>query len=531
MADRLKEIPGRLLAWWGRFTSRQKSIIIGIAAVVIFTFAIIIYALSKPQYTRLTSCDSIADAAKVVDILESAGIKHRESSDGLRIEVETSQLSAANIAIGSAGYVPDDYNYDGYMSSGLTTTATDSSRRYAEYLSNKLSIDLTNFASVLGAKVHIDLADNDGTLLAQTRESSAYIQLQTDGNMSTGQATNIAQAVRVFLGNETTANITIVDQNANMLFSGGDDYSAAGIAGSMQELQNQAEAMVSNQVRNVMYNLHLYDMVEVSSHLPVDFNSYDKTIKTYSVAEGREEAYLAKRQTYNEETVNNGSGAPGTSSNDGTVEVWPDNSNSHTTISEVAEDFLPNEEIENILTNSGAINYSDASMGVSLLRYREIREEDVERRGELEGMSWEEYKFNNGADVMVEVPEEFYSLVSNATGIPANAITIVAYEKPVFYDAPGSAITPTAVGSVLLFIVILALLAFVVLRSMIVRRADQEEEEISVEDLLQSTPEPDLEEIGEESKSEARKIIEKFVDENPESVAILLRNWLNEDWG
>jgi len=26
-------------------------------------------------------------------------------------------------------------------------------------------------------------------------------------------------------------------------------------------------------------------------------------------------------------------------------------------------------------------------------------------------------------------------------------------------------------------------------------------------------------------------MIEKFVDENPESAANLLRNWLNEDWG
>jgi len=25
-------------------------------------------------------------------------------------------------------------------------------------------------------------------------------------------------------------------------------------------------------------------------------------------------------------------------------------------------------------------------------------------------------------------------------------------------------------------------------------------------------------------------MIEKFVDENPESAAALLRNWLNEDW-
>ena len=61
-------------------------------------------------------------------------------------------------------------------------------------------------------------------------------------------------------------------------------------------------------------------------------------------------------------------------------------------------------------------------------------------------------------------------------------------------------------------------------------RAKQEEEELSVENMLQSTPEPELEDIDVETKSETRKVIEKFVDENPEAAANLLRNWLNDDW-
>lgn len=80
-----------------------------------------------------------------------------------------------------------------------------------------------------------------------------------------------------------------------------------------------------------------------------------------------------------------------------------------------------------------------------------------------------------------------------------------------------------------LIVIILALLAFVVLRSM---RSDKEAgqpEELSVESLLQSQPEVELEDITTEPISETRRLIEKFVEENPEAVANLLRNWLNED--
>ena len=78
---------------------------------------------------------------------------------------------------------------------------------------------------------------------------------------------------------------------------------------------------------------------------------------------------------------------------------------------------------------------------------------------------------------------------------------------------------------------ILALLAFVVIRSMRSEKETEQPEELSVESLLQSQPEMELEDIGTEPMSETRRLIEKFVDENPEAVASLLRNWLNEGWG
>ena len=58
------------------------------------------------------------------------------------------------------------------------------------------------------------------------------------------------------------------------------------------------------------------------------------------------------------------------------------------------------------------------------------------------------------------------------------------------------------------------------------------EPELSVEALLESTVDDQdlLDDIGYSEKSETRLMIEKFVDENPDAAALLLRNWLNEDW-
>jgi len=150
--------------------------------------------------------------------------------------------------------------------------------------------------------------------------------------------------------------------------------------------------------------------------------------------------------------------------------------------------------------------------------------------GLLDGITWDEYKLANSADVKLEVDSDFYQMVSNATGVPIENITIVAYESPLFYDKESLNISWTTVLSAALFILILILLVVVVLRSMATKKEEEQEEEISVETMLQSTPEPEIEDIDVETKSETRKMVEKFVDENPEAAAILLRNWLTDEW-
>ena len=66
---------------------------------MIFAFAIIMYVMSKPQYVRLITCETTSQASEIIDTLDSAGIAHKESNDGLKIDVESSQQSAANLAL------------------------------------------------------------------------------------------------------------------------------------------------------------------------------------------------------------------------------------------------------------------------------------------------------------------------------------------------------------------------------------------------------------------------------------------------
>lgn len=535
MADKLKEIPAKILEWWKKFTSRQRTIIIIIAAAVVFTFAIIIYTFTKPDYTRLGTYENTATTAKIVEILEGAGITHRESADAMTVEVLTNQLAQANMAIATEGYIPDDLKYEDHVQTGMSTTSADRNNQWtllkAKYMENMFR----QATPVKDVKVQLTLAQNTGRLSETKQESFASIQVTVDDSFTAANAMAMAKSAATCLGNTSTANITIVDQNMNVLFAGGDEYSTMGVANSMQELQNQASLWMTNQVKKVLLGTKQYMTIEVASHLDVNFSNYTRQVTEYYTNNNNEQGYITHQDLFNTETTNGVEGIPGTDSNgeDLTGYVNPDSSGGSSTSSESSTDYQLN--VSDTITNgpAGSINYENSSLSVSMIRYREYYEENVERQGLLDGgITWEDFKDANRASIKQEVDPEFIQLAANASGISEDKITIVAYEEPVFYDKEGYSVSATDITSIVMIILILALLLFVILRSMGPRKkaVEEEEPELPVEEVLQSTQESTVEDIDLEAKSETRKMVEKFVDENPEAAANLLRNWLNEDW-
>ena len=533
MPERIKELLNRIKEWWDKFTSRQKGIIIGLAVFSVAVFALIVFFVSRPKYRVLITAASTKEASEIIAVLDENSIAHTESQDALTISVETNQYTAAELALGSSGFVPSEYSLEEALNSSLSTATSDTAKRYQLYLENKLKADILAIAGIDDCKVNLNIPEDTGTLISNEEEASAYIQIEHDGSFTAAKAANLAKCVQTFLRNSNTANITILDSDGTLLFAGGDDYSSSGIANSMQELRNQAEAMIANQVKKVLLGTPNYNNVEVTSHLDMDYSNYEKTVKEYYANSDRTEGMLSHEETYESSSENGVGGVPGTDSNgESTTYVTSDYGNSSTSTAETERDYLPNESSEYKITPAGAINYNNSSMSISAITYKEIHEEDVKAQGLLDGTTWEEYKLANSADRKLEVDEDLYAVASNATGIPVSNITIVAYESPIFYDKESLQISWTVVLSAFLFILILGLLAFVILRSMGSKKTQEETApELSVEDLLQSNPEPQLEDIDVENKSETRKMIEKFVDENPEAAAALLRNWLTDDWG
>jgi len=533
MQERIRELLQRVLDWWNKFTTKQKTFIVAAIAGIILTLAIVITILSQPQYVVLINCDTTKAASEVTELLDGESLDYKVSDDGYQIKINKDQQSQANLLLGANDIQSNAYTIDNVTSDGFSTTESDKQKRYELYLESRLANDiLGKFAFVKTAVVDLYIPDNDGTLISKNEESSAWVVIDLDGNeLSAEQAAGLAHAVAVAVGNKTDENIVIMDTNGNTLFSGADNYSVSGTASSQLSVKSQWENVVRSEVRQVVLGTGEYDKAEVAVNLDVDFSSYSETDHSYYVEDGLSQGYLSSERNYSSESKNGNEDVPGTDSNGDQEYVWQDNSSSSSTVEENEKKYLPSEKITDKTTPAGAINYSKSSISLALTNIVMVREEDVDTQGLLEGTTWEEYKLANSARTQLEVDDSLYDIVAKATGFSTSNISIVAYSENMFIDKEGLGISITDIMTIVLIVVILGLLLFVVLKSMKVEKEPEQPEELTVENLLQSQPESNLEDISTENVSETRRMIEKFVDENPEAAANLLRNWLSDDWG
>ena len=227
---------------------------------------------------------------------------------------------------------------------------------------------------------------------------------------------------------------------------------------------------------------------------------------------------------------------PGTTSNgeSGTTYDLTDGTSSSSTYTVRQYSYLPNEFVTTTTSDPGKIVYDTSTMAVTLIKNVIYNEDECKNLGYLDNMTWDEFKAQNANPVQVEVNNDWMNMFSNATGISTDRISVLAYNVPYFYDTPKTSILNRASFwiQIALAVAILGILVVVVLRSARPLTVEEKEPELSVEEMLASTKEnqPGVDEIDLQEKSETRKAIEKFVDENPEAVALLLRNWLNDDW-
>ena len=539
MKERVKEIPARFVEFWNKYTSKQKTIIISVICAVLVLIAVVAYFVSRPTWTKFNEFSNLEDASAMVDALNENGIENKSSDDGLTIYVHDDKMTDAFYAMSDENLVDTGYTWDDAFDNSMSTTESEKSQKRILALQTEIKNSLVKYSFIKDAKVFIDVPETSYSVLDEEGNTSitAQIDVTEEGReiLTTEVAANLASWLAGAVGTDVE-HVVINDTDGNSVYNGtaADGLGGALTGGSVEYCEKLRNNIAKNLIQIMVKSG--YDDVEVGTQgIKFNMSEIEKLVKDYSLDEGRERGYETNSYTYNQEGSSGvAGGIPGAESNDNdeTDYVLNTGNSSNSTVEiEKLEDILVDETIENIKQELPAIEYDESSIGIVVTRYLVYDEEQMEKDGTLDGTTFEEFMAANNTRTMIQVADEELELVAAASGVDPEQITVVGYEVPKFIEKSSGARSISDYLMIILAVLIIALLIFVVLRGTAPMKVSEEEPELSVEQLLATTKEnQSLEDIEFSEKSETRKLIEKFVDEKPEAVAQLLRNWISEDW-
>ena len=541
MPEQVQNILNKILEWWKKFNAKQKALLISLTSVVLLALVILAVVMTRPTYVSLYDAADNKEAAAIKELLDSDGTLDYKVSGTTHFEINAKQESEANMLLGTNDYATNGYNLSKadlskVVSGSFSTTEADKQKLYKDYLETKLAEDLAAQDLIESATVSLDIADDDGTLISRMQESSASVSLRLTGSISDTQAYSIARFVATQLGNNSTDKVTIIDQKTSkIIYSGADQDSDLTLLSSQLDEQERRAASIKSDIKDALAESGLFSNVEVGLNLDMSFQDVEDVVHTFWHNEGMDNGEITSQEIYSASGTGDVGGVPGTYSNSDNTSYYTGGTDGEWSVSNQKTLYSPNEEIKTTTSKGGTINRENCSAAVVAVRNVVYEEDVLKASGALEDMSWDEYKAANGDNRLVENEEEmasYVSMVAKVVGCDESAVEFLCIEKPIFVDSEGNGRTLTDILQIALAVLIFALLGFVVFRSTRKQKETEPEPELSVEALLESTAEAEdeLEDIGYSEKSETRILIEKFVDEKPDAAALLLRNWLNEDW-
>ncbi|MDR1665389.1 MAG: hypothetical protein LBR83_10805 [Clostridiales bacterium] len=546
MPEQLQKVIQPARAWWSALERGQKIRLIAAIGVVLAALILTVYFATRVRYRGFINNIEARDVPAIEAALANAGIRYREADTGFGFDVAADDFQAAHVAVESdptTNKLP--FTYENALSlSGMSTTETQ--KRELDRLSKQSEIE-QYFMMLDGMKdvsVELSIPERVGYIESEQNPSSAAVIVDTEFPYSNATGEMMARHVTHAVDGLLIENVVVTDTNHNTLYSG-PDVANGGSAATIIDKQRQEKEKIATDIR--IFLMPLFDGVQVMSNLeyPNLLNETTERTRYSPPIEGSEtgmprteliDQSEAEGMTPQEE--------PGLGANDQAAPDYQTGNNvqSSASTSRRETDYAMNEEHTVITSAPPSYLRDTSSASVNAVRHILYSQsiwmaEDAARTD----ADWERFKLNTTRRIVPNDPdlETYIALVTKATGFLPENVTFTISEVPLFTDMIEE---PLQIEQFIMF-GILGLLILMLLLGMIRRKKQDEEEEepepeLSVEDLLVSTQLEEareeaerLEEIDYSKESEVKKQIEKFVTEKPESVAALLRNWLNnEEW-
>ena len=551
MPDQIKKYTDPLKARWDVLTTPQRYKLFAVIGVVLVAILITAFFALRTPWTVIVDRQDFTTVAPMHHALEDAGIRSAIINGGRGLQVDSRRVDEARVVIEVEGAAPhaENFSWDDALDTGLGTTDDERRLRYVRATEGSIERQLGAMEGIASARVGLSIP-NRRPFERDATGPSASVTLHTTRDFSRQQGRDLALLVARRVSDLDIENIIIMNQDARTIWNGLDDANDDPVATALEMQENRRNLAVigAKQVLSPAFD-------EVHAWVAPTFSDIIETIteeRLVSIPEGMEGGGIPRREQIERSEMEGGTGGaePGLQPQTATFPTYNMPGGGIMSASQRIQDILYEiDEVHRITrTGPGGLDVEASTAAIVVTNEIPIHQ-DIWMAQTPEGeeprtqMDWEIFKSENTVADVVNGDEfaYFHALAARAVGLPIENVEFIVMQRIVPHDTIPSRWDWATILMVVVLLALLAMLVFGLLRRQRAAGEDEEtlEPQLAVEDLLVSTQleeareeaSQELEEIDYFKENEIKKHIEKFVNEKPEAVAALLRNWINvEEW-
>ncbi len=523
----VKGVLDKIVGYFKKMDSGKRKRLIVLVSLIFVVIIVVSVILNQKTYTVLYSGMERSDTAQVLSLLQEMGVDAKTEGEDT-VLVSGNDADTIRMQLASQGYPASGLNYDIYKgASGLGVTDSEKNIYYQYQQQENIRQTIKQMNKVEDVVVNLDLGEDSSFVLSDNNKeatASVMLTLKKGTELEKAEVNAIAELVCKSISGLKPENVTIVDSQM-VLYSVGEKDEVDN-ADTQLALQNNVKAQYQQQIIDLLSPVFGKENVITQVNVTLNFDKTKSESIEYSAPEGREEGRVTSMKELVEAIKNDGTGGiPGIDSNGNASQYLASLDTSDAVYYDVSREV--NYEINQTTTQIEQAQGQVKDISVSVVLNSE----------------------NTG-----NYADEVTQLVSTATGAKPESVTVKALpfteadtslpdemttslevQQKIISDAQSAETTRLII--LVIGGIIVAIFLFSIIKMLIPKKEEEMQEAEGFELIADEEIIPDAElmseidakEIDFDAKDDNLSVLKDYVNKNPESIANMLRNWLNED--
>ncbi len=312
-------VPANVMDFTRTTGGRKIMLALGVAAVVAVMGAVWMWG-QQPDYRVLFSNFSDRDGGAIVAELEKMGVPYKYAEGGGAVLVPADRVHDARLKLASQG-LPKGGNvgFELMENQRLGSSQFVEQINFQRAMEGELARSIESVSAVQAARVHLALP-KDSIFVSEQKQptASVLLNLHPGRTLDPQQVSAIVHLVASSVPELSTKNVTLVDQNGNLLSESGKAPSINGMDPSQIKYVQELQQSVAKRIESIITPIVGPGNVRAEATADVDFSRTEQAVESYKPNQTPDAMVVRSQQT--SESMN---GAPGASGVPGALTNQP----------------------------------------------------------------------------------------------------------------------------------------------------------------------------------------------------------------